>query len=151
MKKVLLGIGFLAGGYLVIKLMMKKKESNVDIQQAVYVDESLCIKNPKTGECFEGQGTNAEILKKREQQYKYLKAVRENPNRIILDPSKFDFSNVKLKFGLSGIDNIGKPDMSKLPDFKGLDLGFPTLEEISEGLSRVSTGTPILPSGEYAV
>ena len=151
MKKVLLGIGFLAGGYLVIKLMMKKKESNVDIQQAVYVDESLCIKNPKTGECFEGQGTNAEILKKREQQYKYLKAVRENPNRIILDPSKFDFSNVKLKFGLSGIDNIGKPDMSKLPDFKGLDLGFPTFEEISEGLSRVSTGTPILPSGEYAV
>lgn len=151
MKKVLLGIGFLAGGYLVIKLMMKKKESNVDISEAIYVDESLCIKNPETGECFEGQGTNAEILKKREQQYKYLKAVRENPNRIILDPSKMDFSKSGLDFGLSGIDNIGKPDMSKLPDFKGLDLGFPTLDEIVESLSRVSTGTPILPSGEYAV
>jgi len=151
MKKVLLGIGFLAGGYLVIKLMMKKKESDVNIPQAIYVDKSLCIINPETGECYEGQGTNAEILKKREQQYKYLKAVRENPNRIILDPSKFDFSKSKLDFGLSGIDNIGKPDMSKLPSFEGLDLGFPTLEEISENIYRMKTGTPILPSGEYAV
>jgi len=151
MKKVLLGIGFLAGGYLVIKLMMKKKESNVDISEAVYVDKSLCIKNPETGECYEGQGTNAEILKKREQQYKYLKEVRENPNRIILDPSKFDFTKSKLDFGLSGIDNIGKPDMSKLPSFEGLDLGFPTLEEITESIDRMKTGTPILPSGEYSV
>lgn len=151
MKKVILGIGFLAGGYLVIKLMMKKKESDVDVSQAVYVDKSLCIINPKTGECYEGQGTNAEILKKRERQYKYLKEVRENPNRFILDPSKFNFDKVKLNFGLSGIDNIGKPDMSKLPSFKGLDLGFPSHEEITKSINRIATGTPILPSGEYAV
>ena len=152
MKKVLLGISFLAGGYFVIKLMMKKKSSNVDVSEAIYVDESLCIKNPETGECYEGQGTNAEILKKREQQYKYLKAVRENPNRIILDPSKFDFSKSKLDFGLSGIDKIGIPDMSNFKlDFKGLDLGFPSPEEMTESIDRMKTGTPILPSGEYAV
>ncbi len=101
MKKALLGVGVLFGGYLLIKFMTKKSESKIEEPQLKVVVKDNCWDfegipiNERSG--MDCRLSRKDRLYNIQIMYDKLKQVSDSPQGVYgkyIDPRDFDFSNI---------------------------------------------------------